>query len=145
LVFFIGIRANRISGVTLAWAWAFFAVFCGAIVLLVSWVRYGMLTDALRLGRRQMTILAATRDRLLIETTGPFGAAGLDLPAASVMNLRPGRRALRDDRGTSRQMRVLIITLRDNRTLHLLPARDPRELRAVVALLKRVLPTAQLS
>src|SRR6266487_1323457 len=37
VVFYLGIRANRISGVVLTWAWAFFAVFCAAIVMLVSW------------------------------------------------------------------------------------------------------------
>ena len=139
LVFLIGIRANRISGVTLMWAWAFFTIFCAAIVLLVAWVRYGVMLDAIRIGRRQTTVIAPTRERLLIETTGPFGTNSYDLPASNVMILRAGKRVLRDHRGSPRRVYTLIITLRDNRTLHLLPARDPRELRAIIALIQRVL------
>jgi hypothetical protein len=136
LIFMLGIRANRVSGAALMWAWAFFAVFCAAIVLLVSWVRYGMLLDAIRLGRRQVTVMAATRERLLIETSGPFGARSVNLPAAAVMNVRSGKCALRDDRGTLRRVNALLITV-DNQPLHFLPARDPRELRAIIALVHR--------
>ncbi len=135
VVFMIGIRANRISGAALTWAWAFFAVFCAAIVLLVSWVRYGVMLDAIRLGRRQMTVIAATREQLLIETTGPFGASSVNLPANAVIKLHAQRHALRDQRAILRRVHVLLITV-DNQALHFLPARDPRELRIVIAILR---------
>jgi hypothetical protein len=139
VVFYLGIRANRISGIVLTWAWAFFAIFCAAIVMLVSWVRYGMLSDALRIGRRQMTVLVATRERLLIETTGPFGAAGYDLPRDNIVRLRSDRGALRDQRGNLHRLSRLAIVLRDHRTIHFLPARDPREIRWVIAALQEAL------
>ena len=37
LMYLAGLRSNRVAGVSLAWAWTFFAVFCGALVLLVAW------------------------------------------------------------------------------------------------------------
>ena len=142
LLFLAGLRNNRISGVSLTWAWTFFAVFCGALVLLVAWVRFGVTLDALRAGRRQATALAATPDRLLVETAGPFGVAAYDLPAAKIRTLAVTRGPLRDDRGHARRLWRLAVALTDGRTIHLLPGRDVRELEWAAAILKRTLRVA---
>jgi hypothetical protein len=139
VMFYFGVRANRISGVTLTWAWTFFAIFCAALVMLVSWIRYGMIVDALRAGRRQATILAATPQRLLIETSGAFGAASYDLPREQIMRLDIGRGIVRDIRERPHRLERLTLALRDGRTLTLLPGRDRRELYCVVAALRQAL------
>jgi hypothetical protein len=139
VAFAAGLRINHIAGPTVPWAWGFFALFCLALVALVAWVRYGVLADAIRLGREQATVLAATPQRLLIETTGPFGVASYDLTAERVRQLTPGRGPLRDDRGTNRRVWHLAIALADGRTILVLPARDERELRWISGTVGRVL------
>src|SRR5687767_6921782 len=139
LLFSIGLRNSRISGVPLGWAWAFFAVFCGALVLLVAWVRYGMTLDSIRAGREQMTALAATPARLLIETSGPFGVASYDFPREMITALTVRRGALRDERNLPRRVLHVAISLRDGRTILVLPGRDVRELRWICATLRETL------
>jgi hypothetical protein len=139
IVFYFGIRANRISGATLMWAWGFFAIFCAAIVALIVWVRYGMLMEALRHGRQQMTVIAATQQRLLIETAGPFGVMSLEMPTESIVSLRSVVGRLGDRRERSWTMRYLSISWRDGRRVLLLPGRDPAELQTVIACLKSAL------
>jgi len=139
LLFWMGLRNNRISGVPLVWAWLFFAVFCAALVLLVAWVRYGLTLDAMRAGRRQMTVLAATPTRLLIETVGPFGVASYDFRREKIAALAIGRGVLRDDRNMPRRVRYLAMSLSDGRTICLLPARDERELRWICGTLRQVM------
>ena len=139
LLFYTGLRNNRVGGVSLAWAWGFFAIFCGALVLLIAWVRYGMTLDAIRAGREQMTVLAATPNRLLIETTGPFGIAGYDFPRDNIATLTIRRSVLRDDRNMPRPVLHLAISLRDGRTICILPGRDARELRWVCTSLEQAM------
>ena len=137
--FAAGMRINRIAGPTVPWAWGFFALFCLALVALVAWVRFGVLADALRLGREQATVLAATPRRLVVETTGPFGIASYDLRPEQVRHLAVNRAFLRDDRGYAHRLWHLAIYLSDGRSILLLPARDPRELRWVSGTVGRVL------
>ena len=142
VAFYLGIRANRISGPVLLWAWAFFAIFCAAIVMLVSWIRYGILLDALRIARRQTTLIAVTPQRLMIETSGPFATASYDLPRDLIHRLRMRVTILRDDRARPWRVRTLAISLRDGRVIHLLPGRDGRELDSVLAVLQQTLRLA---
>ena len=139
LLFMIGLRNNRVSGVPLAYAWAFFAVFCAALVLLVAWVRYGLQLDAIRVGRQQMTVLAATPARLLIETTGPFGVASYDFPREKIAGLSITRGPIRDDRNLPRRVTHVALSLNDGRTICLLPARDERELRWICGAVRQVM------
>ena len=139
LLFTIGLRNNRVSGVPLAYAWAFFAVFCAALVLLVAWVRYGLQLDAIRYGRQQMTVLAATPTRLLIETMGPFGIASYDFPRETMKRLDVVRGVLRDDRNLPRRVTHVALSLADGRTICLLPARDERELRWICGAVRQAL------
>jgi hypothetical protein len=145
VVFFVGLRVNRISGVALVWAWGFFTVFCAALVLLVGWVRFGLMLDATRAGRRQATALAATADHLLVETAGPFGVAAYDLPAGKIRALLVTRGILRDDRAQPRRVPRLTVVLTDGRSIHLLPGRDVRELEWTAAILKRTLGVKEKS
>jgi hypothetical protein len=140
--FRISIAVQRISGGQLLWAWAFFALFCAALVALVSWVRYGVMADALRAGRRQSTIIAATPTRLMIETTGPFGDASHDLPADQIRRIQIDRSRPLDDLGQRRSVRHLTLRLSDARTIRLLPARDRAELACVAAMIGQALDIA---
>jgi hypothetical protein len=139
LLFTIGLRNNRVSGVPLAYAWAFFAVFCAALVLLVAWVRYGLQLDAIRYGRRQMTVLAATPTRLLIETAGPFGVASYDFARERIAGLSVARGVLRDERNLPRRVTHVALSLSDGRTICLLPARDERELLWICGAVRQVM------
>ena len=139
--FHFGIRTNHVTGPSLVWAWGFFAIFCGALVLLVSWVSYSALIDAVRAGREQMTILVATPQRLLVETVGPFGAVGYNIPSEQIRRIRVTRKVMRDDHYRIHRAPSLSITLHDGRTLLLLPARERGEIACVAAALSQVLPT----
>jgi hypothetical protein len=139
VIFYFGIRTNRISGVTLTWAWIFFAIFCAALVMLVCWIRYGLLADALRAGRQQTTILAANAQRLLIETAGPFGTASHDLPRDAIARIEFVRAPLRDHSNRAYRLRHLRLSLSDGRIIPLLPARDARELHAIATILRTTL------
>jgi hypothetical protein len=139
VIFYLGIRANRVSGVALTWAWAFFAVFCAAIVMLTAWIRFGVLSDVLRLGRRQSTVLAATEARLIIETSGPFGAASLDLPRQSIRRISIARAAILDHRSHRRRVQHMLITLNNGRAIALLPARDPREIQCIARMIAQTM------
>ena len=133
LLFQLGLRNNRIGGVALTWAWLFFGIFCGALVLLVAWVRYGVMLDSLRIGREQMTVIAATPARLLIETAGPFGVASYDLAREKITSMTVASGVLRDDRNLPRRLLHIAISLIDGRTILILPGRDARELRWICA------------
>jgi hypothetical protein len=140
VVFYSGLQINRISGVPLIWAWGFFAIFCAALVLLVAWVRYGTMIDAIRAGRRQATGIAATPQRIRIETSGPFGIASYDFARGQIKRIVVGRSRLRDDRGQARRVMQLVLHLTDGRAISLLPGRDRRELRWIRATLESPAP-----
>src|SRR4051812_44726896 len=126
-VFAVGLYRQRVSGRLLMLAYGFFAIFCAALVALVVWVRFGEMSDALRAGRRQMTILVATPARLLVETSGPFGTAGYDFPADVVIDVQIAHGPLIDDLGLRRRVNHLTLQLKDGRTIRLLPGRDRAE------------------
>jgi hypothetical protein len=145
VLFWTGLQHNRVTGLPLAWAWGFFAVFCAALVLLVAWVRYRLLLDAIRLGRRQMTVLAATPARLLIETIGPFGIASHDVARAEIAAVTVCRRGVMpDDRNLPRRLPHLAIALRDGRTMPILPGRDVRELEWVRSAIRETMALGEL-
>jgi hypothetical protein len=139
LLFQLGLRNNRVGGIALTWAWLFFGIFCGTLVLLVAWVRYGMMLDSLRIGREQMTVIGATSARLLIETAGPFGVASHDFPRENIRSIAISNSVLRDDRNLPRRLLHLGIALADGRTILILPGRDARELRWVCAATRQTL------
>jgi hypothetical protein len=142
LLFQLGLRNNRIGGVALTWAWLFFGIFCAALVLLVAWVRYGMMLDSLRIGREQMTVIAATPARLLIETAGPFGVASYDFPRETIASITTGSGVLRDDRNLPRRLLHITIALVDGRSVFILPGRDARELRWIAAAVREPMQPA---
>ena len=137
VVFAYFVRINRIVGVPLTWAIAFFAVFCTAIVALVAWVRYGMKLEDLQAGRRQATVMAITPQRLVVETTGPFAVAGHEISAEQLVGVSIGPGALRDADGRSRRLDRLLLQLAGGRGVALLPGRDPTELRWVARAMAR--------
>jgi hypothetical protein len=139
VVFVYGVRVNRVSGIPLLWARAFFAIFCAAVVMLVAWVRYGVISDAIRAGRSQSTALAAERGRLMVETDGAFGAASHDLPLDRIRSIQVGHGRLQDARGSVRRMSYLGIYLDDGRILVLLPGRSAAELKWVAGAVREAL------
>ena len=128
VVFAYFVRMNRISGPALTWAVAFFAVFCTAIVLLVAWVRYGLMLEDLQAGRRQATVMAITPDRLIAETSGPFGVAGYAWERDHLVAVSVGRAALRDHDGRTRRLERLQVQTAGGTRVSLLPGRDRAEL-----------------
>jgi hypothetical protein len=139
VAFYFGIRANRISGVYLTWAWAFFAIFCTAIVMLVAWIRYSMITDGLRAGRSQSTAIGVTSKRFLVATSGPFGVRTLDLPREQIVRLECTVSTMRDNRSRDFKLTCLSVHSRSGPAIHLLPARDPRELRWVCGMIRQTM------
>ncbi len=131
LVFAYFVRMNRVTGVPLNWAVAFFAIFCTAIVALVSWVRYGMKLEDLQAGRRQGTVMAITPRRLMVETDGPFGSTGHEMPGDQIISVSIRQDVMRDADGRSRKLDGLVIQLAGGRRIALLPGRDRTELRWV--------------
>jgi hypothetical protein len=142
LVFAYFVRMNRIAGPPLTWAVAFFAVFCTAIVLLVAWVRYGLMLEDLQAGRRQATVMAITPDRLVIETSGPFGIAGYAWGREQMVSVAAGRDVLRDDQGRARRLERLQVQIVGGKRIMLLPGRDSVELRWVARAIGRAMRIA---
>ena len=137
VVFAYFVRMNRIIGAPLNWALAFFAIFCTAIVALVSWVRYGMKLEDLQAGRRQATVIAITPQRLVVETSGPFGVTGYEMSGEQVVNVSIGREMVRDAEGRGRKLDRLVIQLAGGRRIMLLPGRDLTELRWIARAIGR--------
>ena len=129
--FYVGAHVQRLRGDALFYAWVFFAIFCVALVALMGWVRFGVLGDAVRVGHRQMSAIAATPQRLLIETTGPFGVASYDFPAETIRKVSIERSALFDEMSRRRVLNHLTLYLGDGRSICLLPGRDRAELSCV--------------
>ena len=127
-VFAYFVRMNRIIGAPLNWAIAFFAVFCTAIVALVAWVRFGMKLEDLQAGRRQATVIAITPQRLVVETTGPFGVDGYEVPANQLVDVSIARAVVRDRDGRGRRLERMQLLLAGGRRIALLPGRDRAEL-----------------
>jgi len=128
VVFVYFVRMNRISGTPLNWAVAFFAIFCTAIVALVAWVRFGMKLEDLQAGRRQAAVIAVTPQRLMVETSGPFGIAGYDVPREQFVRTYVAHEVLRDSDGRARRLDHLVLQLAGGKRLWILPGRDRAEL-----------------
>ena len=138
-VFVYFVQRNRIGGVALAWAIAFFTIFCAAIVALVAWVRYRIRVEALEAGRQQATVLAVSADRLVAETRGPFGVAGYDLPGNRIAGLEVRRSWITDGRGQRARLPHLELVLGGNRSVVLMPGRDAAELRWIAGTVRQQL------
>jgi hypothetical protein len=142
VVFAYFVRMNRVIGAPLTWAVAFFAIFCTAIVALVSWVRYRMKLEDVQAGRRQATVMAITPQRLVVETTGPFGSAGHELHGDQIFGVKVRSGTFREARGRGRKLDGLVIQLAGGRRVSLLPGRDATELRWVARAIGRAMGTA---
>jgi hypothetical protein len=137
LLFAHAVRTNRVSGVPLAWAVAFFGVFCVAMAGLIAWVRYGVLVETAQAARRQATLIHASTSRVMVETTGPFGTVGYDLPRDRLIWIGVGRGSLTSGRGVTYRVRYVTLRAAASRPIHLLPGRDDLELHWVAATLTR--------
>jgi hypothetical protein len=107
-----------------------------ASIFLLAWQgRSAQCIDALRIARRQATVIVADAERLRIETEGPFGALSESVEAARVGAVEvaqiEGKAWFAMDRS------VLRVTLVDGRALDLLRGRDESELAWVASMLRR--------
>jgi hypothetical protein len=112
-------RASMPQWMSIVLAIAFF-IFCFALFALTWRIQYSSRFLAAQRALQQTTILAASRGRLLIETSGPLGAASYDLK--NIHSFRKGR---------GEQMRpidCLEIALSDGTLIHVLWGRDEVEL-----------------
>jgi hypothetical protein len=142
-LFYSALHNNRISGVPLAWAWLAFWTFCGSLFVLIIWIHYGLLLDALRAARQQQTAIAITPQRLLVETSGPFGDASHDFTPDAIDSLVVVPRGLaRDARMRGRRVSYLVIATGDSRGPAILPGRDVIELRWVAGAISRTMNVA---
>lgn len=137
VIFAYAVRTNRVTGVPLAWAVAFFGVFCVAMAALIAWVQYGVLVETAQAARRQTTLIHASPARVLVETAGPFGTVGYDLPRDRLLWIGVGRGSLTSGRGVTYRVRYITLRMAGERPIHLLPGRDEIELRWVASTLSR--------
>ena len=144
VLFYIAIRSQGISGGQLFAAWGSFGLFCAALIWMVARVRQGAFSEDMRAGRRQSTVIAATRSRLLIETAGPFGNASKEIGADAVKAIAVRRQIVMDGQARSRMVWHLQIALRDGGTVALLPGRHPTELAIIASTLRQILQTPEV-
>ena len=116
-----------------------FVVFCAALLALVWRIQFAARIEAVETALRQTTILAASRGRLIVESSGPFGAVSHDVkfdsPDRALDSILLSRC---DDRF---QIGILEIVLKDGARIRVLPGRDDTELRWVAnALLSAIRP-----
>jgi hypothetical protein len=135
------VRSNRVAGEALSWAMAFYAVFCTAVLALVTWVRYRMMIEDRQAGRLQATVLRGSPQALVIQTTGPFGVTAYELDAGRIRSIEVGRGRVCDQEGRPHHVPRLLIRLEDQ-VLALLPGREMAELHWVARLLRRALGKA---
>jgi hypothetical protein len=115
-----------------------YAAFAGGIFAMLWRARRDVWLEALAKGRRQSTILHATPQRLVVETSGPYGAASHVLPRDQIRSI--DARPLRPPGGFgSPEFPWLVITLADGTRVATLPARDVVELRWATGALEQVL------
>jgi hypothetical protein len=110
-------------------------------VLLFVWrAMWQARVDALEKARRQSTVVKATRDRLRVETAGPFGPASHDLPTPRVRAVQVRREASRVITVASPDaVPCVVVMLDDGVEVRLLPGRDEVELQWVVRAVGRVM------
>jgi hypothetical protein len=114
-----------------------FGVFVAAIYLLAWKLRVEAATDALHQASRQVTVISTTPAELRIETEGPFGTASHRIPAADIADIH--RLPMKLKLWWEAASPMLRVTMRDARTIDVLPGRDEAELDAVAATLRKAL------
>jgi len=113
----------------LPWWWPIlFGLFCAALFLFVWQVRYVNQLDALERALAQNTIIAARHGRLLIESSGPLGAASVDLPREQIAAIGVRYNHRRGQWGQEQPIDCLAIVPRQGEVLLVLGGRLPDEL-----------------
>lgn len=114
-----------------------FLIFCVALFALIWRVHYFSRLDAVQSALKQTTILAAMKDRLIIETSGPAGTASHDL---YVQGTAPTIVSIAIETCDERKyVDCLLIALSDGTRIPLLPGRDLDELRWVSRAVKEAI------
>jgi hypothetical protein len=125
------IRGNRIDGIESIIAWVSFGVLCAACVLLIASAFYISRRTDLIASRQQMSVIAATPERLLIETTGPLGTMSEDLPAETIRLIHLKQGSWKDRKRREYTMRYLRVYCTDGTMIDILPGRDRSELLSI--------------
>lgn len=95
--------------------------------------------DALTKARRQSTLLHADRHALLVETAGPLGGASHRLAGERIRGFSVDRIASPEAGLVAVALRWMVVHLDDGASVHLLPGRDPAEIRWVVLSVQKAL------
>ena len=95
--------------------------------------------ENLQAGRRQATVIAITPDRLVVETSGPFGMGGYAWAREQIVAISTGCDILRDERGRRRKLERLEIQIAGRKRVAVAPARDRAELRWVARAIGRAM------
>jgi hypothetical protein len=109
----------------------------GSIFLLAWQGRSAQCIDALRIARRQATLIVADVQRLRIETDGPFGALSRSDETSKVRGVEVAR--FEGKAWFAMDRWVVRVTLEDGTALDLLQGRDESELSCIVSLMRRAL------
>lgn len=103
-----------------------FIIFCAALFALIWRTQYALRIETAQNALKQMTILAASQGRLVVETQGPLGSMSHDL-RDSIVDIQVLR---------SGSSQYLEIELKDGGHVELLEGRDEIELNWVMRALK---------
>ena len=114
--------------------------FCTGVFLLVWWVRYAARTELLSDARRQLTVIHADVERIVVETTGPGGDNSLELPVDRVVALQVTNAPITAAGGRAR-LPCLQLRLDDRPPVCLLAGHHEAELRWVAATLSQATGT----
>jgi hypothetical protein len=132
------IRSNQVRGISSVLAWSAFGVVCVAMMLLAASVQYFADRHAVEIARQQITLIAATPTRLLVETSGPFGKASYELASQDIDHVRRRSGYWYDERRRRWWLPHLRIHLRDGNFLDFVPGRDRGELAYIAAAIESV-------
>jgi hypothetical protein len=114
-----------------------FVIFCAALFALVWRIQYQLRIEAVESALQQTTVIAASRDRLIVETSGPFGAASHDWKLSPQAHMIEAIRlsGCDDQFGIG----VLEVLPKDGAAIRILPGRDEIELKWVAGALRAAL------
>jgi hypothetical protein len=108
-------------------------VFYSAMFLLVWWLEYRKRLDVIERAALQATVVSVARDKIFVETVGPFGKSSETItpPFDLFARRMPATRA-----------ECLHVVARDGKTIHLFPGLSHEELRWIAAEIRTAMSAA---
>jgi hypothetical protein len=122
------LRAHRVTSAEFFAAFGLFGVFCLAAILLLASTYYFPARRTLTVSHQQMTVLAASDARFVVETAGPYGRESHDIPANDIREMDVLWGTWFDQNRFPHEVEYLRVTLSDGRRICVAPGRDRCEL-----------------